>query len=149
MVGGRAGSWEACCAVVYGCTSNTGAFSHAGSTVVQAVLRLMGLGGQGHGRPTAHKPELIMSNFGTRLGHRISRLFASLFCQVPVLPCPSWKTFLFLIPAIFTSHLLRSTRRGAILLDQTACAALCFTCCAVMRPLPSCLPARGSLTYFM
>lgn len=38
---------------------------------------------KGHGRPTAHKPELIMSGFGTQLGHRISRLFASLFCQDP------------------------------------------------------------------
>ena len=37
---------------------------------------------QGHGRATSHKPELILSGFGTRLGHRISRVFAALFAQV-------------------------------------------------------------------
>mmetsp|Transcript_4800 Transcript_4800/g.13791 ORF Transcript_4800/g.13791 Transcript_4800/m.13791 type:complete len:370 (-) Transcript_4800:4153-5262(-) len=38
---------------------------------------------KGHGRATAHKPELIMSGFGTKLGHRVGRLFSSLFCQDP------------------------------------------------------------------
>lgn len=37
---------------------------------------------QGHGRPTSHKPEVILSGFGTRLGHRVSRLFGALFAQV-------------------------------------------------------------------
>ena len=37
---------------------------------------------QGHGRATDHKPELILNNFGTRLGRRVGRMFASLFCQV-------------------------------------------------------------------
>lgn len=37
---------------------------------------------QGHGRATSHKPELILSGFGTRLGHRISRIFSALFAQV-------------------------------------------------------------------
>jgi ribosome production factor 1 len=36
---------------------------------------------QGHGRATSHKPEMILSGFGTRLGHRISRVFAALFAQ--------------------------------------------------------------------
>ena len=38
---------------------------------------------QGHGRPTSHKPELILNNFDTMLGRRVGRLFASLFCQDP------------------------------------------------------------------
>jgi len=33
----------------------------------------------GHGRSTAHKPELILNNFNTRLGHTIGRMFAALF----------------------------------------------------------------------
>lgn len=38
---------------------------------------------QNHGRATKHKPELILNNFGTRLGHRVGRMFASLFSQDP------------------------------------------------------------------
>eukprot|EP00798_Chlamydomonas_sp_ICE-L_P012221 gene12221-15352_t len=38
---------------------------------------------KGHGRATKHKPELILNNFGTRLGHRVGRMFASLFAQDP------------------------------------------------------------------
>ena len=41
------------------------------------------LAAQGHGRPTSHKPELILNNFDTMLGRRVGRLFASLFCQDP------------------------------------------------------------------
>jgi ribosome production factor 1 len=37
---------------------------------------------QGHGRATSHKPELILSGFGTHLGHRLTRVFAALFAQV-------------------------------------------------------------------
>eukprot|EP00850_Spirogloea_muscicola_P012467 SM000080S22982 [mRNA] locus=s80:511562:514167:+ [translate_table: standard] len=36
-----------------------------------------------HGRPTSHKPELILNNFTTRLGHRVGRCLASLFPQDP------------------------------------------------------------------
>lgn len=36
---------------------------------------------KGHGRPTDHKPELVLNNFSTRLGSRIGRMFGSLFCQ--------------------------------------------------------------------
>merc|ERR1712216_523228 len=36
-----------------------------------------------HARPTDHKPELILNNFSTRLGHRIARFFSSLLPQVP------------------------------------------------------------------
>lgn len=39
---------------------------------------------QGHGRATQHKPELVLNNFGTRLGRRVGRMFASLFPQVSV-----------------------------------------------------------------
>nr|DAD24701.1 TPA_asm: hypothetical protein HUJ06_026165 [Nelumbo nucifera] len=38
---------------------------------------------QNHGNPTSHKPELILTNFTTRLGHRIGRLIQSLFPQDP------------------------------------------------------------------
>lgn len=36
-----------------------------------------------HGNPTGHKPELVLNNFTTRLGHRVGRLFQSLFPQDP------------------------------------------------------------------
>ena len=38
---------------------------------------------QGHGRPTQHKPEIILNRFNTRLGTRIGRLLASLYPQTP------------------------------------------------------------------
>lgn len=34
----------------------------------------------GHGRPTGHRPELILNNFSTRLGHRVGRMLG---CLVP------------------------------------------------------------------
>ena len=34
----------------------------------------------GRGRPTNHRPELILNNFATRLGHRLGRMLA---CLVP------------------------------------------------------------------
>ncbi|KAG9141675.1 hypothetical protein Leryth_019312 [Lithospermum erythrorhizon] len=36
-----------------------------------------------HGNPTGHKPELVLNNFTTRLGHRVGRLIQSLFAQDP------------------------------------------------------------------
>ena len=36
-----------------------------------------------HGRATSHYPELILNNFNTRLGHRVGRMFASVFPQKP------------------------------------------------------------------
>ena len=38
---------------------------------------------QGHGRASSHRPELVLNNFDTRLGHRVGRMFASLFHQDP------------------------------------------------------------------
>ncbi|KAI7754060.1 hypothetical protein M8C21_009575 [Ambrosia artemisiifolia] len=38
---------------------------------------------KGHGNPTSHKPELVLNNFTTRLGHRVGRLIQSLFPQDP------------------------------------------------------------------
>lgn len=38
---------------------------------------------KGCGEPTTHKPELILNNFDTRLGHRVGRMFACLFHQSP------------------------------------------------------------------
>jgi ribosome production factor 1 len=40
-----------------------------------------------HARVTKHKPELILNNFSTRLGLRVSRALAALFPQVPY-SCP-------------------------------------------------------------
>ncbi|OLY82718.1 Ribosome production factor 1 [Smittium mucronatum] len=37
----------------------------------------------GHGNPTAHKPEIILNNFNTRLGHIVGKMFAALFPQIP------------------------------------------------------------------
>lgn len=36
-----------------------------------------------HGNPTSHKPELVLTNFTTRLGHRVGRLIQALFPQDP------------------------------------------------------------------
>lgn len=36
-----------------------------------------------HGKPSDHVPELIMKNFGTRLGHRMGRFLGSLFPHKP------------------------------------------------------------------
>lgn len=36
-----------------------------------------------HGRATSHTPELILNNFITKLGHRVGRMFVSLFPHVP------------------------------------------------------------------
>lgn len=36
-----------------------------------------------HGRSSPHTPELILNNFTTKLGHRVGRLFVSLFPHVP------------------------------------------------------------------
>jgi len=38
---------------------------------------------KGHGRPTSHKPEVILNNFTTRLGHRVGRMLGALFHQEP------------------------------------------------------------------
>jgi ribosome production factor 1 len=53
------------------------AFFRLSSLVLSTDIR-------GHGRATSHKPELVLNNFGTMLGHRIGRMFASLFCQDPM-----------------------------------------------------------------
>lgn len=36
-----------------------------------------------HGKVTRHKPELVLNNFNTRLGHTVGRLFAALFPYDP------------------------------------------------------------------
>jgi ribosome production factor 1 len=38
---------------------------------------------KGHGRSTGHVPELILNNFGTRLGRRVGRVLGSLFPHKP------------------------------------------------------------------
>ena len=37
----------------------------------------------GHGRASRHKPEVILNNFNTRLGHRVGRMLGSVFHQEP------------------------------------------------------------------
>ncbi|XP_018417362.1 PREDICTED: ribosome production factor 1 [Nanorana parkeri] len=43
--------------------------------------------------PTEHKPEVILNNFTTRLGHSIGRIFASLFSHDPQFPGRQVATF--------------------------------------------------------
>jgi rRNA maturation protein Rpf1 len=38
---------------------------------------------RGHGRPTAHNPELVLRGFGTSTGNRVGRLLASMFPVEP------------------------------------------------------------------
>ncbi|XP_057959564.1 uncharacterized protein LOC131152020 [Malania oleifera] len=38
---------------------------------------------KGHGNPTSHEPELVLTNFRTSLGHRIGRMIQSLFPRDP------------------------------------------------------------------
>lgn len=37
----------------------------------------------GHGKVSGHKPELVLNNFNTRLGHTVGRMFAAMFPPVP------------------------------------------------------------------
>jgi len=46
-------------------------------------LQMTSMPVQHHGRASSHRPELILNNFGTRLGHRLGRMFASIFSQDP------------------------------------------------------------------
>ena len=48
---------------------------------------------ENHGNPTSHKPELVLNNFTTQLGHRIGRLIQSLFPQDPNFRGPRVVTF--------------------------------------------------------
>ena len=36
-----------------------------------------------HGTPTAHRPEVLLNHFNTRLGHRVGRMLGALFHQQP------------------------------------------------------------------
>lgn len=56
------------------------------------------------GEPTTHKPELILNNFDTRLGHRIGRMFASLFHQAPQFRGRQVVTFHNLRDYVFVRH---------------------------------------------
>ena len=38
---------------------------------------------QNHGCMTSHRPEVILNNFSTRLGHSVARLLAALFPHDP------------------------------------------------------------------
>lgn len=48
---------------------------------------------QGHGRAARAKPELVLNNFDTRLGHRLGRMLASLFHQDPAFKSRQVATF--------------------------------------------------------
>jgi len=64
-----------------------------------------------HGRATSHYPELILNNFSTRMGHRVGRMFASVFPQKPEfqgrrvvgapLSTPLWTSCFFSIDPAF------------------------------------------------
>ncbi|GMH46025.1 hypothetical protein BSKO_13989 [Bryopsis sp. KO-2023] len=56
------------------------------------------------GEPTTHKPELILNNFDTRLGHRLGRMFASLFHQSPQFRGRQAVTFHNLRDYVFFRH---------------------------------------------
>jgi ribosome production factor 1 len=58
----------------------------------------------GHGRPTSHIPELIMNNFGTRLGRRTGRVLGSLFPHEPQLEGRQVVTFHNQRDFIFVRH---------------------------------------------
>ncbi|KAL6050011.1 Ribosome production factor 1 [Balamuthia mandrillaris] len=47
----------------------------------------------GHARPGDHKPELILNNFNTRLGHTVGRMLGSLFPSTPDFKGRSVATF--------------------------------------------------------
>ncbi len=59
---------------------------------------------EGHGRPTNHIPELIMNNFGTRLGRRTARVLGSLFPHEPQLEGRQVVTFHNQRDFIFVRH---------------------------------------------
>eukprot|EP00455_Lapot_gusevi_P008858 TRINITY_DN13915_c0_g1_i1.p1 TRINITY_DN13915_c0_g1~~TRINITY_DN13915_c0_g1_i1.p1 ORF type:complete len:140 (+),score=17.52 TRINITY_DN13915_c0_g1_i1:193-612(+) len=37
----------------------------------------------GHAKASTHRPEVVLNNFNTRLGHRVGRMFGALFDQQP------------------------------------------------------------------
>jgi len=59
---------------------------------------------KGHGRPTSHTPELIMNNFGTRLGRRTGRFLGSIFPKEPELEGRQVVTFHNQRDFIFVRH---------------------------------------------
>jgi ribosome production factor 1 len=65
---------------------------------------------QGHGRPSSHRPELMLNNFTTRLGHRLGRMFASVFCQDPTFRGRRVATFHCQRDFIFFRQVLRRTQ---------------------------------------
>jgi ribosome production factor 1 len=58
----------------------------------------------GHGKPTSHIPELILNNFGTRLGRRTGRFLGSLFPHEPQLEGRQVVTFHNQRDFIFVRH---------------------------------------------
>lgn len=58
----------------------------------------------GHGKPTNHIPELILNNFGTRLGRRMGRFLGSLFPHQPQLEGRRVVTFHNQRDFIFVRH---------------------------------------------
>ena len=67
---------------------------------------------QGHGKVTAHKPEVILNNFTTRLGHTVARMLASLFPQEPQFQGRRAVTFHNQRDFVFIRHHRRGEGRG-------------------------------------
>ena len=59
---------------------------------------------KGRGRPTSHSPEIILNNFGTRLGRRVGRVLSSLFPTEPQLEGRQVVTFHNQRDFIFVRH---------------------------------------------
>mmetsp|Transcript_30171 Transcript_30171/g.55130 ORF Transcript_30171/g.55130 Transcript_30171/m.55130 type:complete len:365 (-) Transcript_30171:263-1357(-) len=79
---------------------------------------------KGHGRATAHRPELVLNNFDTRLGQRLGRMIASLFPQQPEFRGRRVVTFHNQRDFIFVRHhryiFEEKERREAPLVPETA-----------------------------
>lgn len=74
---------------------------------------------QGHGKPTSHKPEVMLNNFSTRLGHTVGRMFASLFPHHPqfkgrqVVTFHNQRDFIFFRYHRYMAHLYVQQSRGS------------------------------------
>eukprot|EP00894_Picocystis_sp_ML_P000851 jgi/Pico_ML_1/51368/g2418.t2 len=71
---------------------------------------------KGHGKPTRHRPELVLNNFSTRIGNRVGRMFASLFNQDPEfrgrkLACSSLLSSWYVFPTLPSSKLACSSTK--------------------------------------
>jgi len=67
---------------------------------------------KGHGRPTAHVPELILSRMDTRVGRRLGRILGSMFPHQPELEGRQVVTFRNMRDYVFVRHHRYIYQRG-------------------------------------